>query len=116
MIRPVLSLKRLLFDESGGKVRYQYSRHGSQEESLDYLEFIARVTSHIPDKGQVMASYYGLYSNAHRGKMRKAGTQPSHPPIIVSHLELTFEAERPPPPQVVQQGLLMAAEEQGEYI
>jgi hypothetical protein len=49
---------------------------------MDYLEFIARVTSHIPDKGQVMIRYYGLYSNAHRGKMRKAGVDPSHPPII----------------------------------
>ncbi len=82
MIRPLLSLKRLFFDETKGKVRYQYSRHGSQEESMDYLEFIARVTSHIPDKGQVMVRYYGLYSNAHRGKMRKAGNRPSHPPII----------------------------------
>jgi len=27
-------------------------------------------------------SYYGLYSNAHKGKMRKAGAQPSHPPIM----------------------------------
>jgi hypothetical protein len=27
--------------------------------------FIARVTSHIPDKGQVMVRYYGLYANAH---------------------------------------------------
>ena len=26
--------------------------------------FIARVTSHIPDKGQVMVRYYGLYANA----------------------------------------------------
>jgi ribosomal protein S27E len=82
MIRPVLSLKRLFFDETAGRVRYQYCRHGSQEESLDYLEFIARVTSHIPDKGQVMIRYYGLYSNAHRGKMRKAGADPLHPPII----------------------------------
>jgi len=49
---------------------------------MDYLEFIARVTSHIPDKGQVTLRYYGLYSNAHRGKMRKAGVDPSHPPII----------------------------------
>ena len=96
MIRPVLSLKRLLFDESGGKVRYRYSRHGSQEESLDYLEFIARVTSHIPDKGQVMVRHWVVDK-------------------IISHLELNFEAERPPPPQVVQQELLMAAEEQGEY-
>ena len=58
MIRPLLSLKRLFFDETAGRVRYQYSRHGSQEESMDYLEFIARVTSHIPDKGQVMIRYY----------------------------------------------------------
>jgi hypothetical protein len=81
MIRPLLSLKRLFFDETAGKVRYQHSRHGSQEESMDYPEFIARVTSHIPDKGQVMVRYYGLYSNAHRGKMRKAGTNPSYPLI-----------------------------------
>jgi hypothetical protein len=163
MIRPVLSLKRLFFDETAGMVRYQYSRDSSQEESMDYLEFIARVTSHIPDKGQVMIRYYGLYSNAHRGKMRKAGVDPSYPLItedgpafmpskgwaemirkvyevdplrcpscggqmsiisfieepktidrIIGHLELTFEAERPPPPRVVQQDLLMAAEESGE--
>ena len=38
---------------------------------MDYLEFIARATSYIPDKRQVMVRYYGLYSNAHRAKMRK---------------------------------------------
>ena len=37
-----------------------------------YLGFIARVTSHIPDKGQVMVRYYGLYANAHRGMIKKA--------------------------------------------
>jgi len=164
MIRPLLSLKRLFFDETAGRVRYQHSRHGSQEESMDYLEFIARVTSHIPDKGQVMIRYYGLYSNAHRGKIRKAGADPSYPLItedgpayvpakgwaemirkvyevdpllcptcggrmriisfiedhkvidrIIRHLELSFEAERPPPPRVVQQDLLMAAEGNTEF-
>jgi ribosomal protein S27E len=34
----------------------------SELERMDYLEFIARVTSHIPDKGQVMIRYYGLYA------------------------------------------------------
>ncbi len=34
---------------------------------------------------------------------------------IIRHLELTFEAERPPPPRVVQQDLLIAAEGSGEY-
>jgi hypothetical protein len=28
---------------------------------MDYLEFVARVTSHIPDKGQVMVCYSSLY-------------------------------------------------------
>jgi hypothetical protein len=43
---------------------------------MDYLELVARVTSHIPDKGQVMVRYYGLYANAHRGKVRKANRVP----------------------------------------
>jgi hypothetical protein len=43
---------------------------------MDYLEFIARVTSHIPDKGQVTVRYFGLYANAHRGKLRKASLGP----------------------------------------
>jgi hypothetical protein len=34
---------------------------------------------------------------------------------IIRHLKLTFEAARPPPPHKVQQELLMAAEESGEY-
>ena len=34
---------------------------------------------------------------------------------IIAHLKLTFEAERPPPPHIVQKQLLMAAEESGEY-
>jgi len=34
---------------------------------------------------------------------------------IIDHLKLSFMAERPPPPHVLQQELLMAAEERGEY-
>jgi hypothetical protein len=34
---------------------------------------------------------------------------------IIHHLKLTFVADKPPPPQIVYQELLMAAEEQGEY-
>jgi hypothetical protein len=29
-----------------------------------------------------MVRYYGLYSNAHRGKIHKTGANSSHPPII----------------------------------
>jgi len=34
---------------------------------------------------------------------------------IIHHMKLTFYAGRPSPPQVVQQELLMAAEDRGEY-
>jgi len=72
MIRPLLSLERLSLDEREGKVGYRYRKEAREMERMDYLEFIARVTSHIPDKGQVTVRYYGLYANAHRGKVRKA--------------------------------------------
>ena len=67
MIRPVLALERLTFLEPDGKVGYRWGRDGAGQETevMDNLEFIARVTAHIPDKGQVMVRYYGLYANAH---------------------------------------------------
>jgi hypothetical protein len=34
---------------------------------------------------------------------------------IIGHLKLTFVAERPPPPQVASQVLLMAADPPAEY-
>jgi len=76
MIRPVLSLERLAFLEREAKISYRYGQDGAEQETMDYLEFIARVTSHIPDKGQVTVRYYGLYANAHRGKVRKASVSP----------------------------------------
>jgi hypothetical protein len=131
---------------------------------MDYLRFIARVVSHIPDKGQVTVRYYGLYANAHRGKLKKANLVPfalrmieEEPrPVpakgwaemirkvyevdpllcprcggtmkviafitdysvvdrIINHLKLTFVASKPPPPRVVYQELLMAAEASTEY-
>ena len=50
---------------------YCFGRDGEDQEPTDYLEFIARVTSHIPDKGQVMVRYYGLYFRT---------PAPEHPP------------------------------------
>jgi len=87
MIRPLLSLERLSFSEKEGKLSYQYGKEAEEAEQMDYLDFIAWVTSHIPDKGQVTVRYYGLYANAHRGKVRKA--QPGRHPFII------VEEERP---------------------
>jgi len=89
MIRPVLSLDRLSFLEQEGKVGYRWGRDGAGQETevMDYLEFIARVTSHIPDKGQVMVRYYGLYANAHRGKVKKASLSPSALRVVEEDLK-----------------------------
>jgi len=164
MIRPVLSLERLSFDKPQGQVSYQYGKEAEDLERMDYQEFIARVTSHIPDKGQVMVRYFGLYANAHRGKMHKREqgqhklliieeegekipqrgwaelirkvyeTDPlicpkcqgqmriiafitDYPVVdrILNHLKLTFVADKPPPPRIAFQELLMAAEANKEY-
>lgn len=53
MIRPLLSLERLFLDEKEGQVIYRYGKGSFQEERMDYLEFIARVTSHIPEKRRI---------------------------------------------------------------
>ena len=44
----------------------------------DPLDWIAAVTSHIPDKGQQMVRYYGYYSNVKRGKNRKKSIIPEY--------------------------------------
>jgi hypothetical protein len=70
VLQPLLSFKRLFLDKTAGRVRY-HSIHGLQEETMDYLEFVGRATSYIPDKGQIMIRYSCFYSDAHRGKIRK---------------------------------------------
>ena len=77
VFRLILALDRLTFLEAEGKVGYRRGEKGTELETMDYLEFIARVTSHIPDKGQVLIRYYGLYANAHREKVKKASLSPS---------------------------------------
>ena len=41
---------------------------------------VARVASHIPDKGQVLQRYYGWYASRTRGTRRQAGT--AEQPIV----------------------------------
>jgi len=51
-------------------------------------------------EGQVMVRYYGLYANAHRGKVRKA----DRVPVLLGMIE-----EEPRPGHVFEQVALMAA-------
>jgi len=38
MIKPLLSLKRLNFEEKEGKMSYQYEKESLKREKMDYLE------------------------------------------------------------------------------
>src|SRR4030042_6458545 len=53
---------------------------GNRMNPHPHLHFLVteggRGTPHIPDKGQVTVRYYGLYANAHRGKVKKASRGP----------------------------------------
>ncbi len=53
---------------------------------MDYLEFIARITSYIHEKSQVMIRYFGAYANAHRGKMRKTAVESHELKVIEEYL------------------------------
>ncbi len=73
MIRCPLVLERLKRDEERQEVVYTAhprkagGPYGS-EARWDVLDFIARMTQHIPDGGQQYQRYWGFYSNAARGK------------------------------------------------
>jgi hypothetical protein len=106
-------VERLSLDEKEGRVCYRYGKEAEDVERMDYLEFVARVTSHIPDKGQVTVRYYGLYANAQN--FIAFLTDFAVVDKIIDHLKLSFIAERPPPSHIAYQEVLMAAEASTEY-
>lgn len=73
--RNPVALERLEYDVSARAVRYRSDKSDGPtagRETVDPLEFLARLTAHIPNKHQVMTRYYGYYANRVRG----AGVSP----------------------------------------
>jgi len=74
--RHPVALSRLTYPAEGGRVTYHSDKSSGPTagaETLEALEFLARVVSHIPNKGQVLQRYYGWYANRTRGRRRQAG-------------------------------------------
>jgi len=59
------------------KVTYK-SKYGKEVAEFSCLEWIAALVSHIPDKGGQTLRYYGHYSNATRGRLKKEKGQPEY--------------------------------------
>ncbi len=69
-----MALSRLEYQSDNATVTYHSDKPTGPtagSETLDVLEFLARVASHIPNKGQVLQRYYGWYANRTRGIRRR---------------------------------------------
>ena len=77
----------------GAKVVYE-SKDGETTKTFDALDWLAQLTTHIPNKGEQMIRYYGFYSNKSRGSRKKlvldldrgAGTDDQVPALIESEV------------------------------
>jgi len=85
IIRASFSQERMTYHREKGQVEYQ-SKDGSQVKTFDALEWLAAMCSHVPNKGEQMARYYGYYSNVARGKRKKTGDDDNIPCILEPEL------------------------------
>ncbi len=82
MIRCPIVLSRLEWDEERQEVVYtaqpgKATGPYGREARWDVLDFIARMTQHIPDPAQQYQRYWGFYANAARGKRRRDAAEGS---------------------------------------
>ena len=81
--RAPFSLERMSFNQNSKSVVYKGEHfHPTLARNFDVadpLEWIARITAHIPKKGAKQVIYYGAYSQTWRGRERRQGILPTKP-------------------------------------
>jgi hypothetical protein len=78
IIRASFSQERMIYipahESVHGKAKVVYeSKDGNRQKTFDALDWLALLTTHIPNRGEQMVRYYGYYSNKSRGLRKKAG-------------------------------------------
>jgi Putative transposase len=84
--RNPVALERLTYDRAAKAVTYRSDKSEGPTagtETADPLEFLARVLTHIPDKGQVTTRYYGWFANRPRGMRRRAEPAAADAPVPI---------------------------------
>jgi NAD-dependent SIR2 family protein deacetylase len=78
IVRAPISQERMLYipeeNTKGGTAKVVYTGKNSNSnktETFDALEWLAKVVSHVPNKGEQLVRYYGYYSNKARGLRKK---------------------------------------------
>jgi len=77
IIRASFSQERMKYYPDRPMVTYE-SKYGKDLAEFEPLEWLAALVSHIPDRGAQTVHYYGRYSNATRGKLKKEDTEPQY--------------------------------------
>jgi hypothetical protein len=71
-LRNPVSLTRLRWEPGSETATYlpQTGHDGEKAETLEALDFVARLLAHVPDPKRHLVHYYGAYSNVVRGKLK----------------------------------------------
>src|SRR5690554_86791 len=91
VVRAPISQERMFYippEESSnevGKIIYK-GKNSREIQAFDALDWLARLVTHIPNKGEQFVRYYGYYSNKSRGQRKKAETDDKVPAIVSSDL------------------------------
>jgi len=78
LIRAPFSMNKIRYDPAATTVIYKTKMvEGPNRnfEIFDPLDFLAAVTSHIPNRGEHLVRYYGYYSSVQRGRRRRQGRE-----------------------------------------
>jgi len=83
--RNPVALGRVQYRERDSSVTYHSDKPTGPtagSETIDALEFLARIVSHIPNKGEALQRYYGFYASRRRGMRRKATEGDKEQPLV----------------------------------
>jgi len=70
IIRASFSQERMTYLPVESRIIYR-SKDNRKEKTFDALDWLAAMTSHIPNQREQMVRYYGFYSNVSRGLRKK---------------------------------------------
>jgi len=94
-LRSPFSLGKVRYQISTGTIIYQSKMHPVLKRNFEVFsacDWLAALTSHIPNAGEHLVRYYGWYSNVNRGKPRK--TRPEEPSTIEEFSEVSHCAAK----------------------
>jgi hypothetical protein len=91
IVRAPISQERLLYipasESHDGVARVIYKgKNSGVRETFVALDWLARLVTHIPNRGEQLVRYYGYYSNKSRGMRKKTKTDNQAPLLVDSDI------------------------------